>query len=92
MNDQRAGITVSIAMSYGTDGRVRAPAGGDLSLPQSVQTGSGAHPASYSTSTGASIETKRPGLEADHSPPSSAEMTSTLITPLLPHASSWRGS
>jgi hypothetical protein len=38
-----------------------------------VQTGSGAHPASYPVGTGgASPGVKRPGSEADHSPPSSA--------------------
>jgi len=35
-----------------------------------VQTGSGAHPASYQMGTEGSLpELKRPGREADHSPP-----------------------
>jgi len=41
----------------------------------SVQTGSGAHPPSYPMDTGTlSPGVKRPGLEADHLPPSSAEV------------------
>jgi hypothetical protein len=40
-----------------------------------VQTGSGAHPASYSMDTGILFRgIQRPGREADHSPPSSAEV------------------
>jgi hypothetical protein len=40
-----------------------------------VQTGSGAHPASYSLGTGgSSLELKRPRREAGHSPPSNAEI------------------
>jgi hypothetical protein len=40
------------------------------------QTGSGAQPASYEIGTGGFFhpEVKRPGREADHSPPSSAEV------------------
>jgi hypothetical protein len=38
--------------------------------------GSGAHPASYTMSTGGSFPggKERPGRDADHSPPSSAEV------------------
>jgi hypothetical protein len=39
-----------------------------------VQTGSGAHPASCTMGTGSFPEVKRPGLPADHPPPSSAEV------------------
>jgi hypothetical protein len=41
-----------------------------------VQTGSGAHPASYTVGTGSSfpVGKARPGRDADHSPPSSAEV------------------
>jgi len=36
---------------------------------QNVQTGAGAHPASYSMGTGSSfLGLKRPGLEVNHSP------------------------
>jgi hypothetical protein len=41
-----------------------------------VQTGSGAHPASYTMGTGGPFPgaKARPGRDADHSPPSSAEV------------------
>jgi len=43
-----------------------------------VQTGSGTHPASYPVGAGGSFpEIKRPGREADHSPPSSSEVKNT---------------
>jgi hypothetical protein len=61
------------------DGRgsgVRFPAGaGNLSLHHRVQNGSGAHAPSYPMGKGAlSLGVKRPGREADHSPPSNAEV------------------
>jgi hypothetical protein len=48
----------------------------DFSSTLCVQTGSGAHPASYTMGTGGSFPggKKRPGRDADHSPPSSAEV------------------
>jgi len=49
----------------------RIPAeAGNISLHRLVQTGSGAHPASYQMGTRSSF----PGGEADHSPPSGAEV------------------
>jgi hypothetical protein len=60
---------------YGLDDRaieVRSPTGAeDFSSSPCVQTGSGAHPASYPMGTG---DTARPGRDADHSRPSSAEV------------------
>jgi hypothetical protein len=57
---------------------VRSPAGTKgFSSNLCVQTGSGAHPASYTMGTGGGPfpEGKaRPGRDADHSPPSSAEV------------------
>jgi hypothetical protein len=57
-----------------------------LSLLQSVQTGSGAHPASYPIGTGDSFPgVKRPGREADYSLPTRADVKTTWIytsTPL----------
>jgi hypothetical protein len=55
---------------------VRIQAGaGNFSLRHHVQTGSGDHPASYPIGTEAvSLGVKRPEREADHSPPSSAEV------------------
>jgi hypothetical protein len=48
---------------------------GRFSLRHNVQTGSGTHPASYAMGTRViSSGEKRPRHEADHSPPSSAEV------------------
>jgi hypothetical protein len=58
--------------------RIRVPVGaGNFSLHHRVQPGSGVHPASYLMITrggGLSLEVKRSGREADHSPPSSDEV------------------
>jgi hypothetical protein len=56
---------------------VRSPAGSeDFSSSLCVQTGSGAHPASCTMGTGGPFpgSKARPGRDADHSPPSSAEV------------------
>jgi hypothetical protein len=74
------GSSVSIVSDYGLDDRaigVRSPAGEkDFSYSLFVQTGSEAHPASYTMDTGGPFPgaKARPGREADHSPPSSAEV------------------
>jgi hypothetical protein len=65
---------------YGLDDQaigVRSPAGAkDFSSNLCVQTGSGAHPASCPMGTGGPFPgvKARPGRDADHSPPSSAEV------------------
>jgi hypothetical protein len=65
---------------YGLDDQaieVRSPTGAeDFSSSPCVQTGSGAHPASYPVGTGSPFpwSKARPGRDADHSPPSSAEV------------------
>jgi hypothetical protein len=64
---------------YGLDDRaieVRSPIGADFSSSPCVQTGSGTHPASYPMGTGSPFPggKARPGRDADHSPPSSAEV------------------
>jgi hypothetical protein len=65
---------------YGLDKRaigVRSPAGAeDFSFNLCVQTGSGAHPPSYTMGTGGPFPggKGRPGREANHSPLSSAEV------------------
>jgi hypothetical protein len=70
----------SIVSNYGRDDRaieVRSPTGAeDFSSSPCVQTGSGAHPASYPMGTGGSFPAgkARPRRDADHSPPSSAEV------------------
>jgi hypothetical protein len=71
--------SVGIALGYGLNdngSRVRFPAGAvNFSLHHRVQNGSGTHPASYPMGTRAlSLWVKRPGREADHSPPSSVEV------------------
>jgi hypothetical protein len=64
---------------YGLDDReigVRSPAGAkDFSSSLCVQIGSGAHPASCTMVTGGPFPRgkARPGRDADHSPPSTAE-------------------
>jgi hypothetical protein len=70
----------SIASDYGLDDRaigVRSPAGAkDFSSSLCVQTGSGAHPASCIIGTGGPFPGGKSagGCNADHSPPSSAEV------------------
>jgi hypothetical protein len=55
---------------------VRSPTGADFSSSPCVQTGSGAHPASYPMGTGGSFPggKARPGRDADYILPSSAEV------------------
>jgi hypothetical protein len=74
------GSSVSIVSAYGLDDRaieVRSPAEArDFSSSLCVQTGSGAHPASCTMGTGGPFPggKARPELDADHLPPSSAEV------------------
>jgi hypothetical protein len=82
---------------YGLDDRAigaRSPAGEeDFSSSLCVQTGSGAYPASCTMGTrGPAPGVKaRPGRDADHSPPSSAEVENHLELYLLsPQAPAWR--
>jgi hypothetical protein len=71
---------ICIVSGYGLDDRaieVRFPAEvKDLSFDICVQTGSGAHPASCTIGTGGPFpgDKARPGRDADHSPPSNAEV------------------
>jgi hypothetical protein len=64
-------FTITV-LGYELDDRgIRVPAGaGNFSLHHHSQIGSGAHPASYPVGTRGSF----PGCEADHSPPSNAEV------------------
>jgi hypothetical protein len=74
------GSSVSIVSHYGLDDRaieVRSPAEArDVPSNLCVQTSSGAHPASCTMGTGGPFPwvKARPGRDADHSPPSSAEV------------------
>jgi hypothetical protein len=75
MNPMYIDSSVGIELGYGLDdrdSRVRLPAGaGNSSLHHRVQNGSGAHPAIQWVPGALSLGIKRPGREADHSPPSS---------------------
>jgi hypothetical protein len=65
----------------------------DFSSSLCVQTGSGAHPASCTMGTGGPFPggKERPGRDADHSPPSSAEVGNEWELYLLsPQAPPWR--
>jgi len=55
-----------------------------------VQTGPGAHPASYTRGTGSFAGVKRPGHGFDHPPtPSSAEIKERVELNLSPSGLSW---
>jgi hypothetical protein len=91
------GSSVSIVSDYGLDDRairVRSPAGAeDFSSSLYVQIGSGAHAASCPLGTGVLSPgcKARPGRDADHSPPSSAEVMNELeLYFLSPKAPPWR--
>jgi hypothetical protein len=72
----------SVGIATGWTTGVRFPAGArDFNLLCNVQTGSGAHPASYPGALSPGVE--RPGRQADHSPPSSAEVENGGAVPLL---------
>jgi hypothetical protein len=77
----------------GQEVRFRVPVEAeDISLLQNVQTRSGAHSASYTMATmAASSGVKRPGRDAYHSFPFSAQINIDGAVPLLPHTSSWPG-
>jgi len=70
---------------------VQIPAGaGNFSLQHCVKTGSRAHPVSYPVATRSSfLKVKWSGHEADHSPPSSADikecMDLSLHSPICLH-------
>jgi hypothetical protein len=79
-SSKEPGSSGSIVSDYGLDDRaigVRSQARAeDFSSILCVQTGSGAHPASCTMGTGDPFpgSKERPGRDADHSPPSSAEV------------------
>jgi hypothetical protein len=76
------GSAVGIAIGYGLDdrgGRGSSP-GRVKNFHFSISTGSGVHPASYTMGIGGSFfggGCKVAGREADHSPPTSAEVKKT---------------
>jgi len=55
-----------------------------------VQTGPGAHPASYITGTGSFPEVEQPGIGVEYPPPSSAEVKERVeICLYTPSGPSW---
>jgi hypothetical protein len=90
-----AGIVQSVqCLTTDCTAGVRSPTEAkDFSPNLCVQTGSGAHPASYTVGTGGSFTggKARPGRDADHSPPSSAGVRKEQELYLLsPKAPPWR--
>jgi hypothetical protein len=73
MSCGRRDVSVGIATRYGLDGPgIRIPVEARYSAP--VQTGPGAHPASYTMGTGSFPVVNQPWRGVDHPPPYSAEV------------------
>jgi hypothetical protein len=84
--------TCGIATGYELDGRDSIPCRGKTFL-HSVQTGCVATQPSVQWVPGAlSLEVKRQGHEADHSPPSNAEVKNGGAIPPVLHMSSWHNA
>jgi hypothetical protein len=83
-----ANTVVGIETGYGLHDRevgIRVPVGSRFFTSPIVQTGSGVHPASYTLGIrGPLPEVKRPGCEADHSPPTSAKVKKMWIYTSIP--------
>jgi hypothetical protein len=79
---------------YRLDNGVQSPTGAEnFSSSLCIQTGSGAHPASYPMGTRGPLPGDEAwlGHDADHSPPTSAEVKNEQELYLLsPHAPPWR--
>jgi hypothetical protein len=83
----RDGIARSVLrLAVGCTAGVQFPAGAsDFSLLHSDHTGCGAHPASYAVdASGSFLGVKQSVREADHSPPSAAEVKDGGAIPPLP--------
>jgi len=80
---------VAVATGYGLDGPgIESLCGAKFSAP--VQTGSGAHPASYTMGTESFPGVKRPGRGVDHPPQYSAEVKERVELYLYsPSGPSW---
>jgi hypothetical protein len=73
--------------------RVLVPVVQDYFLLHSVETIFGADPASHPMGTGENfLGVKRPEREADHSPPSTAEVENDGAVLPFSHMSSWRNA
>jgi hypothetical protein len=75
-----------VATGYGLEGRNSIPISGrNVSILHRFPTGCGAHPTSHPVGTGGFFSrVKRQGLEADHSPPSNAEVKNGGAVPPVP--------
>jgi hypothetical protein len=81
--------SLSMVTGYGLHSLGSIPGSAKFSLPNSVQTNAGAHPAPHPMCTGALFTgIKQQGHEACHSSPSSAEVKKSGSIPSLPHTSS----
>jgi hypothetical protein len=86
------GSSVGIATGYGLDVRevVPVPVGSRIFTSVSARQALGPTQLSIQWVSGArSPRLMRPGLEADHSFPTSAEVKKTWIYTPIPHTSSW---
>ena len=80
--------SVGIATRYGLDGPgIESRWGARFSSP--VQTGPGAHPASYTMGNGSFPGVKRLGRGVDHPPPFSVEVKVRVTIPVIPYGPSW---
>jgi hypothetical protein len=86
-------IVVGIATGFGLDHRevgVRVPVGLRIFISPSPPDRLWGHPTSYTMGTWSSFPgVKRPGREADHSPPTSAEVKKMWTLQPLTHKPSW---
>jgi hypothetical protein len=84
------GVNLSQQNSYELDGRGSIPG---RERDQSVQIGTGAHPASCTMGTGGSFPGRKwPWREPNHSFPSRVEVKNGGSIPLLPNTSSYRSN
>jgi hypothetical protein len=84
--------SVGITTGYGWTVRVRFPEIQKFSLLHNFQTGSEAHPSSYTIPGTLSPGVKGQEREADNSPPSSTKVKKGGAIPPLPHTSSWNSA
>jgi hypothetical protein len=85
---KRRYISVGIAMGYRLDGRGSIPGRGKISFSSGRPT----HPSIQWVPGAISLRVYRPGREADHSLPSSAEVKNSGVIPPLPRTTSWHSA
>jgi hypothetical protein len=84
--------SVGIENGYGLDSRGSIPGRGKISVlsTATIPALGPTQPPIQWIPGALSLGVKRPGREADHSPPSSAEIKNGVAIPPLPHMSLWR--